>query len=136
MLQNFSLPTIQRIVGPGAAWPQSPDARAELSNELLLTIKAASSGRPNKALEVQNAQQLVPLIQNDGGNPVGIVEYVSKVLDANLDEKKFFPIQSPQPNAGTPPQGEQSSVPPAGEMNKGTSPSEPAPAPNEQPPSN
>ncbi len=136
MLQNFSLSTIQRIVGPGAAWPNSPDSRAELSNELLLTIKAASSGRPNKALEVQNAQQLVPLIQNAGGNPVGIVEYVSKVLDANLDEKKFFPIQSPQPSAGASSQGNASSVTPAGQMNKGNSPSEPAPAPNEAPPSN
>jgi hypothetical protein len=104
MIRKFSPQTVMRIVGPGAAWPQ--DNREDYLNQISLDIVAASSGRPNKAVDVQNATQLVPLMISAGANPWAIIEYVVKIMDANLDPTNFAPpIQSPmQPQQG---QGQQ-----------------------------
>src|SRR5262249_48055338 len=47
LLLEMSLATVQKIAGPGAVWPQF--TRTEVAEELILEIKAGSSGRPNKA---------------------------------------------------------------------------------------
>jgi hypothetical protein len=106
MLRKFQPQTVIRIVGPGAAWPQ--DNRQEFLNNIFLNSVAASSGRPNKAIDVQNAQQLVPLMLNAGANPWGIIQYVAKTLDANLNPQDFAPTAPPQP----PQQGQQHNPPP------------------------
>ena len=101
MLRAFQLPTVQKIVGPGAAWPQ--DNRKDFLDTLFLSSVAASSGRPNKAIDVQNAQQLVPLMLQAGANPWGVIQYVAKTLDANLNPTDFAPPsppQQPQPGQG------------------------------------
>lgn len=107
LLQKMTTETVKRIVGQGAVWPNMPMVRKDFLNEIFLEVKAASSGRPNKAMDVQNAQQLVPLLLQAGANPVGVVELVAERLDDNIDLKKLFPLQMPmsQPmdGAGTPP---------------------------------
>lgn len=90
---KFSMDTIKEVVGPGAVFPMLN--REDFVNEVYLKIKAASSGRPNKAMAVANARDLVPLILQAGGNPIGIVEYVAKQLDEDIDLSTFFPIVPP-----------------------------------------
>ena len=105
MLREFSPQTVQRIVGKGAAWPDQQ--REDFLNELFLDIVAASSGRPNKAVDVQNAMQLGPLMLQAGANPIAMIEYYAKVLDSNIRPADFFPAVPPTPMqpGGAPAQG-------------------------------
>jgi hypothetical protein len=48
-LMELSKETVVEIVGPGAVWPDMPQSREEAAKDLLLEIKAGSSGRPNRA---------------------------------------------------------------------------------------
>ena len=113
MLQEFSPETVKRVVGKGAAWPQ--DERADFLNEIFLDIVAASSGRPNKAIDVQNAMQLGPLMMQAGANPWALIQYYARVLDANLNPAEFAPVAPPQTTQPGQPQKNQpgsSGIPP------------------------
>jgi hypothetical protein len=124
LLRAFKPETVQRVVGPGAAWPT--EQKEDFLNGIYLDIQAASSGRPNKAVDIQNAQQLVPLILQSGGNPVKVIEYLVKVLDANLRPADFFPVAPPVLGApGSTPQGGQ----PAGSSGAPTNPQRQPPHP-------
>lgn len=92
IFQTFSPDTVMRIAGPGAAWPMTDEMRTDLLNEILLKVEAASSGRPNKAVDIQNWTQLAPILQAAGVNPAGLVEETVKRLDDGLDVSKMFPI--------------------------------------------
>lgn len=94
MLRRFSPQTVSRIVGKGAAWPDAQ--RADFLNEIYLDIVAASSGRPNKAVDIQNAQQIVPMLLNAGANPWAVIKYLVGITDANLNPSDFAPIMQPQ----------------------------------------
>ena len=100
MLREFSGETVKRIAGDGAVWPEQN--REDFINQIYLDTKAASSGRPNRALEVQNIQTLGPLLLQAGANPVGIVEEVVRRLDDQLEVERFLPL-TPAPMA----QGQQ-----------------------------
>ena len=103
MLKKFQPQTVQRIVGKGAAWPDQQ--REDFLNEVYLDIVAASAGRPNKAVDVQNAMQLGPLMAQAGANPWALIQYYAKVLDANLNPTDFAPVMPPQqPPGGQAPQ--------------------------------
>jgi hypothetical protein len=121
-LQEFSIETVKRIVGRGAVWPLTAVERADFLNEIEAKVEAASSGRPNKGLEVANGNQLLPLILQAGGNPKGVIEELARRLDDNLDVTKFFPLTPTTmgANPGQPTQGAGPTVPPSqgeGEMN-------------------
>lgn len=112
MLREFSLTTVKRIVGRGAAWPEQN--RQDFLNEIFLDSQAASSGRPNKAVDVANAQQLVPLLLQAGANPWGVIsKIVVPALDTNLDVNDFAPMVPPQmtPSNGQHPTGGQNKPP-------------------------
>ena len=49
-MREMSLPSVQKIVGIGAVWPEL--SREEIANEVLLEIEAGSMGRPNQAQEI------------------------------------------------------------------------------------
>ena len=105
MLREFSLETVKRVVGVGAAWPEQN--RQDFLNEIFLDSVAASSGRPNKAVDVANAQQIVPLLMQAGANPWAVIgKILVPVLDANLEPSDFAPAMPPQPMQGQqPPKG-------------------------------
>ena len=46
----------------GAAIDASRPSALEVAEELFLEIEAGSSGRPNQAREIQNMQQMAPLL--------------------------------------------------------------------------
>lgn len=95
LMRAMSTETATRIAGPGAVWPMLEASREDFLNEVFLTIEAASSGRPNRAVEVSNFAQITPLLQAAGANPVALVEHGARLLDENADVSKFFPIMLP-----------------------------------------
>lgn len=101
LLYECQKSTIQRIVGPGAVWPETPEARADFAQQLYLEVQAASSGRPNQALEVSNFERLVPfLMQLAGPNPLVLTKLLqegAKRLNDKLDVNDFI-ATLPVPN--------------------------------------
>lgn len=92
MLRGMSVESVRRVVGPGTAWPSLPESRENYINEINISVLAASSGRPNKAVDIANFREMAQIMLSAGANPVGIVEEASRRLDDNLDVTKFFPI--------------------------------------------
>lgn len=118
LLKEMSPQTVQELVGMGSVWPTLPQSKAMFSKQIYLKIKAASSGRPNKAIDVANWRDLAPLLLQSGANPIGIIEETAKRIDDNLDIDQFFPISLPsQPGEGS---GEQQ--PPASSKGASSTP--------------
>lgn len=89
LLKETSVETVKQVVGPGAVWPDM--SREEINKEIYLDVEAASTGRPNKAQEIQNAQQLVPLLlQIPGISPEWIARQLIQRLDDRLDISDAF----------------------------------------------
>ena len=77
----------KEIAGRGATWPEI-DVQSN-ADEISLEIKAGSSGRPNKASELQNFERLVPfLVQIPGLSPTWILEQALTRMDDGLDIKE------------------------------------------------
>src|SRR5271157_187559 len=104
ILQEYSPQTAQRIAGIGAVLPEQN--KQDFLNAIFLDHVAASSGRPNKAVEVANAQQLLPIFFQFGANPWACIQYLCKVLDSNIDPADFAPMIPPTPQ-GQPGQQQQ-----------------------------
>lgn len=84
LLENMSAETVREIAGPGAIWPEMD--RRQIARELYLEVKAGSSGRPNKAVEVANFERLAPvLIQLPGITPEWLAEKGINALDSSID---------------------------------------------------
>ena len=82
LLQEVSVDTVKRIVGEGAVWPTM--SSQEIADEVWLQIEAGSTGRPNQAQEIANAERIFPiLMQVPGIKP----EWVAKELIKRLDDK-------------------------------------------------
>lgn len=100
-LQSFSEEVVKRIVGIGAVWPV--ENREDFLNEVFLKIVAASSGRPNKALEIANWQQAAGILQQSGANPMFMVKETLKRVDDRIDVADAFPLNPAM--LGAAPQG-------------------------------
>lgn len=84
LLMEFSHETVKRIVGPGAAWPTLDPRRA--MSELQVSIRAGSSGKPNREMEVAAIERVMPLlVQIPGIRPTWLAEEVLRRLDDNVD---------------------------------------------------
>lgn len=84
LLLEMSPEEVTRIAGPGAVWPDL--SREQVAQDLTLNIKAGSSGRPNKAAEIQNMERLAPLLmQIPGIKPQWLAEQVVQRLDDRID---------------------------------------------------
>lgn len=89
LLAETSVETVRQVVGPGAAWPDL--TRDEIAKEIYLEVEAASTGRPNKAQEVQNAQAIMPLLlQIPGLTPEWIARELIRRMDDRLDLSDAF----------------------------------------------
>ena len=80
-------PEINRICGPGAA--MFPRDREAIKNELYLDVEAASTGKPNKAVDVQNFTAIAPQLQQLwamlGLDPTPLLKYGIQVADMKID---------------------------------------------------
>ena len=84
LLGQLSPQTAKEIAGEGAAWPQLN--RKEIADELMLSVEAGSSGRPNKAQEVANLERIMPfLLQMPGLNPEWLAREVVRRMDDRID---------------------------------------------------
>lgn len=82
MLMEMSPETVTKIAGPGAVWPQL--TAQEISDQLYLDIEAGSSGRPNKASELDAFTKIAPLLmQIPGISP----EFVARLAIRRVDDK-------------------------------------------------
>lgn len=80
---------VKEIVGPGAAWPEL--SRAQIAREIFLDVEAASTGRPNKQQEIQNATQMMPLLlQIPGLSPEWLAREMLRRLDDRIDLTDAF----------------------------------------------
>ncbi len=89
LLTNMGREQVEKIVGPGAIWPQF--SAQEAADEVFLEIQAGSSGRPNKSQELANAERIMPtLIQIPGINPRWLAEQLLNRMDDKLDLSDAF----------------------------------------------
>lgn len=89
LLSNVQEETVKRVVGEGAVWPQL--TRQQISEEIWLEVEAGSSGRPNQAQQISNAQKIFPLLmQIPGIDPEFLAKELLKRLDDNLDLNQAF----------------------------------------------
>ena len=80
---------VKVIVGPGALWPKL--SRAQIIQEIGLSIEAGSTGKPNKAQEMQNLERGMPfLMQMPGLNPEFLAKEIFKRMDDKLDLNEAF----------------------------------------------
>lgn len=101
MLRGMSEAAVKRIAGPGAVWPP-PDQVEDFVNEVFLEIEAASSGRPNQALDTAKFQQVAPLLLQAGANPKGLVEWGVEVADIRAPMDSLFPLVQQAPMGAQP----------------------------------
>ena len=95
LFSNVSEATVKRIVGPGAVWPDL--TRQQIAEEVWLEIEAGSSGNPNQAQEIANAQKIYPLVmQIPGIDPEFLARDLLHRLDDKLDLTQAF--KSPLPS--------------------------------------
>jgi hypothetical protein len=94
LLQECSADTVRRVVGEGAVWPEM--SRQQIADELWLKIEAGSTGRPNQAQEIANAERLFPLLmQIPGIKPEFLAKELIKRLDDKIDITQAFQSMLP-----------------------------------------
>lgn len=124
LLREMSPDTVKRIVGRGAVWP-GPNEREDFLNSLYLETEAASSGRPNKAIELANWRQIAPVLQASGASPAYIVRESIKRLDDRAEPAEAFPLVPTQPNQPPPANGPQPSSQAGGPQPQAGNPQQP-----------
>jgi hypothetical protein len=94
LLKEVSQDTVKRVIGAGAVWPEF--TRQEIAEEIYLEIEAGSTGKPNQAQEIANAERLMPLIfQIPGIDPEWMAKELIKRLDDRLDLTLAFKSMLP-----------------------------------------
>jgi hypothetical protein len=95
LFANVTEATVKRIVGPGAVWPDL--TRQQIADEVWLEVEAGSSGNPNQAQEIANAQKIYPLVmQIPNIDPEFLARDLLGRLDDKLDLSQAF--KSPLPS--------------------------------------
>lgn len=100
LMREMDEQTVKRLAGPGAICvSHDPE---EFLNEIDINVVAASSGRPNKAVDIANWSQIMPLILQAIQMPPqaqptmqACIRQTIKVADANLEAADFFPLPIP-----------------------------------------
>lgn len=128
LLMNMSADAVRAVAGDGAVWPElQPE---QIAKELWLEVKAGSSGRPNKAMEIQNLERLLPFfLQVPGLDPKWLLGHILERYDERIDPADAIAANLPSiiaMNAATPPPGAGAPIPaaqgPAGEAGPSAGP--------------
>jgi hypothetical protein len=116
LMMEVSPETVQRVIGPGAIWPEL--SRLEILENIYLTVEAGSTGRPNKQQDVMNAQILFPMLQRVPGiSPEWMARELIKRMDDRLDLTDAFVEGMPSMDALNRIQGTVASPPPQDPVN-------------------
>jgi hypothetical protein len=94
LLLNVSKETVMQLIGEGAVWPElDPQTVVQ---EIYLEIEANSTGRPNQAEEIANAERIVPLLlQIPGISPEFLARELLRRMDDRLDLTEAFSADLP-----------------------------------------
>jgi hypothetical protein len=136
-LKEIGPEEVKKYVGPGAVWPEL--STQDVADELYLEVRAGSSGRPNRAAEIQNFTQMMPfMLQMPDLNPTWILREALRRLDDNLDVTEaisvgHLSIQAMNAAAGKPlGQPATGGKPSEAQGPKGATPVGPGPQPGAQ----
>lgn len=103
MIQEMPKSVVQKLIGPGAVWPDIPQERVKTMNEIYLSIEAGSSGRPNQMQELENfkiiAPQLGEFMQANGYDMLPLLKEGVRRLGDKLDIDDFLKKLPPAPQA-------------------------------------
>jgi len=94
LFTEMSTELVVEIAGRGAVWPElsGPD----VARDLWLEVRAGSSGRPNKAAEIQNMERIMPfLLQIPGLKPKKLAEKLMERLDDRMDIDEMYDANLP-----------------------------------------
>ena len=76
---------LEKLVGEGAMWPEL--TREQWADEVMLDLKAGSTGRPNKAMMIANAERLMPFALQTGEiSPKWLAGQIVRMMDDTVDE--------------------------------------------------
>ncbi len=94
LLQEMSIDEVKKIVGVGAVFPSM--TREQIIDEIYLEVEAGSTGKPNRAAELQNIERIMPfLLQIPGIDPKWLAKELLKRLDDKLDITSALTEQIP-----------------------------------------
>jgi hypothetical protein len=94
LLTECSAEKVQATLGMGAVWPTL--SAEQIAREIYLDVEASSTGRPNKAQEIQNAQQIFPLLmQIPNIDPEWLAKELLRRLDDKMDLTDAFASNMP-----------------------------------------
>lgn len=89
LLRELSAETALEIAGPGAVWPSLTGA--DIAKDIYLDVKAGSSGRPNKAMELANFERIAPtLLQLPGLPPRLLAQEALRRMDDQINLDDWF----------------------------------------------
>lgn len=89
LLLNMSREIVTQIAGPGSVWPEFTSQ--QVAEEVFLEVRAGSSGRPNRQLDIANFERMAPiLLQLPGIKPEWLAEKMIERLDDGLDLEEAF----------------------------------------------
>jgi hypothetical protein len=89
LLLNVAQETVQKIVGPGAVWPQLD--RQTIEENIYLDVDVGANGPPNRQEDVQMLVQLVPLLQRVPGiNPEWLARELIRRMGDDIDLTEAF----------------------------------------------
>lgn len=84
LLKEMNIQTVKKIAGDGAMWPEF--SGEEIAEEIYLDVKAGSSGRPNKAMQIANMERLMPyMLQIPNLDPMWLLRQLVEKLDDTID---------------------------------------------------
>jgi hypothetical protein len=86
-LSELSAETVIEICGPGAPWPDAGITREVIQKDLMLDVRAGSSGRPNAQAELAKIERIAPyLLQIPGVNPEPLIKKAADLLEIDVEE--------------------------------------------------
>jgi hypothetical protein len=89
LLLNVSPEIVQKVVGPGAVWPQLD--RQTVAENVFLEVDVGANGPPNRQEDVQMLVQLVPLLQRVPGiNPEWLAKELIRRMGDDIDLSEAF----------------------------------------------
>ena len=135
LLLNVSPEIVQKVVGPGAVWPQLD--RQTVAENVFLEVDVGANGPPNRQEDVQMLVQLVPLLQRVPGiNPEWLAKELIRRMGDDIDLSEAFAEGLPSMEAMNQLMGRPQPAPGAGpEAPGGAGKGEPRKGPPGQDPS-
>ena len=94
LVRNVSQQIVQKVVGPGAVWPELD--KQTVAENVWLEVDASANGPPNAQQDVQHLVQLVPLLQRVPGiSPEWLARQLIRRMGDDIDISEAFAEGAP-----------------------------------------